>query len=92
MAGLVGNHASFPAHCRRDANRAEGLIVPGRVDDRLSVARPGGIELEVVALFGQAMRRSVRQVANVEIAERTVDDLLSARRDGAPAQHFHRVA
>jgi hypothetical protein len=46
----------------------------------------------VVGLFRQAMRRAGWEIADIEISERAVDDLLAVRRDGAPAQHFHRIA
>ena len=87
VAGLVGDVFETPRRHRRDADRAQRLVVPGRVDDRLRVARPRREVLEVVRLLRQPLRRPVRQVAHVDVPERLIRDALAVGRDGDPPQH-----
>jgi hypothetical protein len=43
----------------------------------------------VIGLSGQAPRRAIRKIADVDVAESLVEHLVAARRDLDPAQHLH---
>ena len=92
VAGIGGQHPLGAAPSRRDADGPRLLVVPGREDDPFAVARPGGVELEVVRLGGQPPRRSLRQISDPDMPERLVGDLIAARRHLDPAQHADRKA
>ncbi len=51
-------------------------------------SRPGGIQLEMVGLARQTARRSVRQVANPQIAQGLEHDLGAVGRGARPADHL----
>ncbi|MNQ54653.1 hypothetical protein D3C85_687240 [compost metagenome] len=92
VTGLGADDAAFAAAGRDHSQRAQVLIVPGRIDDGAAVARPGRIELEVVALTRQTTRRAcdaVSQVANPQVAQGLEHDLGAVRRGLGPADHLH---
>src|SRR5204863_1362780 len=70
MTGLGRDRATLAAGSRGDAHAAEAIVVPGGVDDRRAVTRERRVELDVVVLRREPLRRAVRQVAYPESAER----------------------